>query len=84
MNTIFLPCTRPTIDPDTFFPATPEELAAAQAVCATCTMTTRCLADALRAGTTDGVWGGVLLERGQIIAQKRRAGRPRKSETVAA
>jgi WhiB family redox-sensing transcriptional regulator len=84
MSTTFLPCTRPNVDPDTFFPTNPDELAVAKALCDTCPCRTRCLADALSAGTTDGVWGGVLLERGEIVTVKRRAGRPRKSETVAA
>ena len=74
-----LPCTGPGVDPDLFFPATPEQAAAAKAVCAGCPAAQRCLADALAAGTTDGVWGGVLLERGAVVAVKRRPGRPRKT-----
>ena len=84
MNTISLPCTRPSIDPETFFPSNPDELAVAKSLCDTCPCRARCLADALNAGMSDGVWGGVLLERGEIVAAKRRPGRPRKSETAAA
>ena len=72
------PCTQPTVDPGLFFPETPEALADARAVCATCPFAEQCLADALALGTTDGVWGGVLLERGVVVAVKRRPGRPRK------
>ena len=71
-------CTDRTVDPAVFFPNTPEKLAAAQAVCATCPLTEQCLAGALALGTTDGVWGGVLLERGTVVREKRRPGRPRK------
>lgn len=76
-------CTSPTVDPAVFFPETPEQLAAAQAVCAGCPFTEQCLAQALAVGTTDGVWGGVLLERGAFVAEKRRAGRPRKVAVAA-
>ncbi len=79
-------CTDQTVDPAVFFPTAPEQLAAAQAVCATCPLTEQCLAGALALGTTDGVWGGVLLERGTVVREKRRPGRPRKvvSPVVAA
>lgn len=70
------PCT--SADPELFFPSTPEQLAAARTVCAGCPFARDCLADALAAGCTDGVWGGVLLERGVVLAVKRRPGRPRK------
>lgn len=71
-------CTSATVDPAVFFPESPEQLAVARSVCAGCPFTEQCLADALAAGTTDGVWGGVLLERGVLVAVKRRPGRPRK------
>lgn len=75
-------CTRPTVDPAVFFPDTPGQLATAQAVCATCPLAVTCLADALALGTSDGVWGGVLLERGAVVREKRRPGRPRKVATA--
>ena len=71
-------CTDRTVDPAVFFPDSPEQLAAARAVCATCPLTEQCLAGALALGTSDGVWGGVLLERGAVVREKRRPGRPRK------
>jgi len=84
MSMAFLPCTRPTIDPETFFPTNPDQLAVAKSLCDTCPCRVRCLADALSTDTTDGVWGGVLLERGEIVTAKRRPGRPRRSQSVAA
>lgn len=71
-------CTAPDVDPALFFPDTPEQLAAAQAVCAGCPFAAQCLREATALGTTDGVWGGVLLQRGATVAVKRRPGRPRK------
>ncbi len=76
-------CTTETVDPAVFFPENPEQLATAQAVCAGCPFTEQCLAQALAVGTSDGVWGGVLLERGIRIAVKRRPGRPRKVAALA-
>ena len=72
-------CTNRTVDPAVFFPDTPEQLAAARLVCAGCPLVEQCLADALAAGTTDGVWGGVLLERGAVVHAKRKRGRPPKT-----
>ena len=71
-------CTDPAVDPALFFPETPEQLAEAQAVCAGCPFAAQCLAEARALGTSDGVWGGVLLERGAVLTVKRRPGRPRK------
>ena len=76
-------CTDPTVDPAVFFPDTPEQLALAVDVCATCPLARECLAAALALGTSDGVWGGVLLERGRVVREKRRPGRPRKAAPAA-
>lgn len=76
-------CTSTSVDPAVFFPETPEQLMTAQAVCTGCPFAEQCLAGALALGTTDGVWGGVLLERGVLVAQKRRPGRPRKAAVAA-
>ena len=78
MSDVVQSCTAPTVDPAVFFPETPEQLAVARAVCSTCPLTEQCLAGALAVGTSDGVWGGVLLERGAVVREKRRPGRPRK------
>lgn len=77
-------CTDPNTDPEVFFPDSPEQLALARTLCASCPFTSACLAQAMADGTTDGVWGGVLLERGVVLAQKRRPGRPRKVAAHAA
>jgi WhiB family redox-sensing transcriptional regulator len=66
-------------DADVFFPETAEQLAVAQSLCARCTITATCLEQALTLGVTDGVWGGVLFERGRAVTDKRRPGRPRKN-----
>jgi WhiB family redox-sensing transcriptional regulator len=77
------PCTAGTVDPEVFFPDSPEQLAVARSVCAGCPFRADCLAVAVATGTTDGVWGGVLLERGVVIEVKRRPGRPRKTPIAA-
>ncbi len=77
------PCSDPSTDPDLFFPDSPEQLAAARALCAGCPVRHDCLAEAVANGTTDGVWGGVLLERGVVVAVKRRPGRPRRLPVAA-
>lgn len=76
-------CTADAVDPAVFFPDGPEHLAAALAVCAGCPLAEQCLAGALAIGTTDGVWGGVLLERGAVVREKRRPGRPRRTAASA-
>jgi WhiB family redox-sensing transcriptional regulator len=65
-------------DPELFFPDSPEQLALARTVCAGCPLRAACLEEAVATGTSDGVWGGVLLERGVVVEVKRRPGRPRK------
>lgn len=75
-------CTEESVDPAVFFPDTPEQLAAARAVCGGCPCGRSCLDAALAAGTSDGVWGGVLLQRGTPVLVKRRPGRPRSSRAA--
>jgi WhiB family redox-sensing transcriptional regulator len=48
-------------DPEVFFPgrqATPGQIAAAKAICATCLVQEDCLAYALETNQTEGIWGG--------------------------
>lgn len=50
-------CTRCS-DPDVFFPANPEDVDPARAVCAACPVAGPCLAEALNRAEIDGIWGG--------------------------
>jgi len=47
------------VDPETFFPATDEEAAAAIAICETCPVRLACLAFSLERNERYGVWGGL-------------------------
>jgi WhiB family transcriptional regulator, redox-sensing transcriptional regulator len=51
-------------DPELFFPlaASPVQEAQAKAVCATCQVLAECRSYALKAGETDGIWGGLTPE----------------------
>lgn len=65
------------IDPDMFFPADDEALAAATAICDGCTVRTLCRTIAMARAET-GVWGGVLLAEGVPQSGVKRRGRPSK------
>ncbi len=56
-------------DPEAFFPNPTDDPGPALAVCARCPVPGSCLAAALDAGDSDGVWGGTTVE-------ERRAMRP--------
>jgi hypothetical protein len=47
-----------TVDPETFFPQPTEPADLALALCRSCEVQAACLAAALEAGDTNGVWGG--------------------------
>ncbi len=72
-----LPCQRE--DPDLWFSSVPAELNLAKAYCRSCPNRRSCLAGALQRGEPAGVWGGEIFDRGQVIANKRPRGRPRKA-----
>jgi WhiB family transcriptional regulator, redox-sensing transcriptional regulator len=76
-----LPCVR---NPDAFFAESPQGVEQAKAMCRTCRARVACLAGALERSEPWGVWGGELLMSGAIVPRKRRPGRPRKTEVVAA
>ncbi|MEV5890028.1 WhiB family transcriptional regulator [Nonomuraea fuscirosea] len=59
-------------DPDLFFPLapTPLQVTRAKAVCAGCQVIQECRSYALRAGESDGIWGGLTPE------ERRRARSP--------
>lgn len=76
-----LPC---RIQPSLFFAELPAEVERAKALCQECPLREMCLQTAIEAREPWGVWGGELIERGQIIPRKRPRGRPRKDRTAAA
>lgn len=76
-----LPCWS---DPDLFFAEDPRDVQQAKALCRACPVRTACLAGALKRGEPWGVWGGELLQRGLVIAEKRARGRPRKVSSAGA
>ncbi|MBI1376811.1 MAG: WhiB family transcriptional regulator [Frankiales bacterium] len=67
-------------DPELWFAERPDDVALAQALCGGCALRAACLAGALERREPWGVWGGELFERGQVVARKRRPGRPRKDD----
>jgi len=72
-----LPCT--TVDPEMFFidgssPDPDGTLAEAQRLCGGCPIRRSCYTNGVHTKSS-GVWGGILLERGQVKTL-RRAGRP--------
>jgi WhiB family redox-sensing transcriptional regulator len=54
------------------------DIARAKAICSKCALAVPCLSEALERQEPWGVWGGHLLLNGQIVAHKRRRGRPPK------
>jgi WhiB family transcriptional regulator, redox-sensing transcriptional regulator len=59
-----------------FFSDDPVDIARAKAICAKCVVRVPCLAGALQRGEVWGVWGGEILVDGEVVAVKRRRGRP--------
>ena len=75
-----LPC---RTDPELFFAEAPEDVQRAKVLCSRCPVQPACLAGALQRGEPCGVWGGALFQRGVVIPEKRRRGRPRKADVAA-
>jgi|CZLB01.1.fsa_nt_gi WhiB family redox-sensing transcriptional regulator len=69
--------------PELFFAEDPQDLRRAKALCRDCPVRSACLAGALQRAEPAGVWGGELLLRGVVIADKRPRGRPRKADLAA-
>lgn len=65
-------------DPNLFFAEAPADIDVAKALCGPCGSRRLCLAGAMLRREPHGVWGGELFSNGQVIAQKRPRGRPRK------
>ena len=76
-----LPCW--TEDPDLFFAESPADVETAKALCVSCPLRDRCLAEALARREPWGVWGGELVMQGVVVPRKRPRGRPRKNELAA-
>ena len=70
-------------DPNLWFSDDPADIERAKAGCHWCPVQPDCLAGAMDRREPYGVWGGELIERGRILARKRRRGRPPKSAVVA-
>jgi WhiB family redox-sensing transcriptional regulator len=71
-----LPCQ--SHDPDLWFAENPADLERAKTLCGDCPVRSACLAGALRRREATGVWGGEIVDRGQVVTHKRSPGRPRK------
>ena len=76
-----LPCREQ--DPNLWFSEHPARLEIAKSFCSVCPARLGCLAGAIARREPWGVWGGEIFERGEIIAQKRARGRPRKRDIAA-
>lgn len=63
-----------------FFSDGLDEIAEARRVCGECSQQEPCLEGAIERREVAGVWGGQLFLNGRILANKRRPGRPRKTE----
>ncbi len=75
-----LPCH--TADPELWFAEAPARLDQARELCGRCPLSAQCLAEAIERREPWGVWGGELFDRGQVVAQRRAPGRPRKDADV--
>jgi len=61
-----------------FFSDEIPDIELAKAVCSTCALVVPCLQGALARREPAGVWGGHLFADGEVIARKRKRGRPPK------
>lgn len=77
-----MPCA--THDPELWFADHPAAVSQAQALCRSCPLRVECLAGALERQEPWGIWGGEVFEGGQIVARRRRPGRPRKDDAALA
>jgi WhiB family transcriptional regulator, redox-sensing transcriptional regulator len=75
-----LPCRD---DPELFFAERPDDVQRAKDLCRQCPIRRSCLDGARQRAEPWGVWGGELIQRGVVIADKRARGRPRKADVAA-
>ena len=61
-----------------FFSDAIPDIELAKAICSTCSLVVPCLQGALERREPAGVWGGHLFADGEVIARKRKRGRPPK------
>lgn len=71
-------------DPELWFAEQAPQMAKAKQLCQQCPIAAACLEGAIEREEPWGVWGGEIIVDGQITAQKRGRGRPRKVEAEAA
>jgi len=69
-------------DPDLWFADAPDDLERAKILCQGCPVQLACLAGAIDRREATGVWGGQIIDNGQIVTHKRPRGRPRKHSTT--
>jgi WhiB family redox-sensing transcriptional regulator len=69
-------------DPDLWFADAPGDLERAKVLCGGCPAQPACLIGAIERREPTGVWGGQILDKGEIVSHKRPRGRPRKGSTV--
>ncbi len=74
----FALCRSSELAPGLFFSDELADIGEAKRVCSQCPLVAACLEGALRRAEPCGVWGGQLFDRGRVIGQKRRRGRPPK------
>lgn len=67
-----------TNDPELWFAQDLPTVERAQTLCRACPLSQECLAGAIARREPWGVWGGEVFEQGEVVARKRRPGRPRK------
>jgi WhiB family transcriptional regulator, redox-sensing transcriptional regulator len=75
-------CREEGIDSSLWFSEQIPDIAAAKAICTTCSLVNACLSGAVTRREPWGVWGGQLFVNGKILAQKRKRGRPPKSQPI--
>ncbi len=69
-------------DPELWFAEQATQVSQAKALCAQCPIAAACLEGAVARQEPWGVWGGEIIVDGQVVAQKRGRGRPRKVESI--
>lgn len=69
-------------NPELWFAEQAPQIAEAKTLCASCPLVAACLQGALDRQEPWGVWGGQVFVDGEIVAQKRGRGRPRKLDAA--